>query len=117
MNFLRCKKVQILLSCGNSSMSFTTASNLFNFLRSELRSILDSINATDTEKMFHKKEKEETDIDTPKNQNLRNKILERKNKKREDLEKQIILASPQLIFQVILTNSSSYNIDIFSIFR
>ena len=69
-----------------------------------MSSILDFINAADTEKMFHKKEKEETDIDTPKNQNLRNKTLERKTKKREDIEKQIILASPQLIFQVIQTN-------------
>ena len=69
-----------------------------------MSSILDFINAADTEKMFHKKEKEETDIDTPKNQNLRNKTLERKIKKREDIEKQIILASPQLIFQVIQTN-------------
>ena len=66
-----------------------------------MSSILDSINAADTEKMFDKKDKEGNDTISPKNQNQRNKTLERKNKKREDLEKQIILASPQLIFQVI----------------
>ena len=69
-----------------------------------MSSILDSINAADTEKMFDKKDKEGNDTIGPKNQNQRNKTLERKNKKREDLEKQIILASPQLIFQVIQTN-------------
>ena len=69
-------------------------------LRSELCLILDSINAADTEKLFEKKEKEGTGHDSPKSQNRKNKTLEIKNKRREELEKQIILAAPQLIFQV-----------------
>ena len=82
-----------------------------------MSSILDSINAADTEKMFDKKDKEGNDTISPKNQNQRNKTLERKNKKREDLEKQIILASPQLIFQVIQTNKKATILVFFPIFR
>ena len=72
----------------------------FNLRRSELRLILDSINAADTEKLFEKKDKEGSEYDSPKSQNQKNKTLETKNKRREELEKQIILAAPQLIFQV-----------------
>ena len=82
-----------------------------------MSSILDSINAADTEKMFDKKDKEGNDTISPKNQNQRNKTLERKNKKREDLEKQIILASPQLIFQVIQTNIKATILVFFPISR
>ena len=82
-----------------------------------MSSILDSINAADTEKMFDKKDKEGNDTISPKNQNQRNKTLERKNKKREDLEKQIILASPQLIFQVIQTNIEAIILVFFPISR
>ena len=82
-----------------------------------MSSILDSINAADTEKMFDKKDKEGNDTISPKNQNQRNKTLERKNKKRDDLEKQIILASPQLIFQVIQTNIEAIILVFFPISR
>ena len=82
-----------------------------------MSSILDSINAADTEKMFDKKDKEGNETISPKNQNQRNKTLERKNKKREDLEKQIILASPQLIFQVIQTNIEAIILVFFPISR